>query len=51
MRFCLWDYISCYKSPFHWSVIHYQVTFERHSGCGLERQYVPQLNKSDFHVR
>ena len=24
------------KMSLYWSVIHYQMTFERHSGCGSE---------------
>ena len=35
MRFCLWEYVTAAKMPLHWSVIHYQMTFGWHSGCGL----------------
>ena len=31
--------MSHVKSSLHWSVIHYQVTFEEHSGGGLENVY------------
>ena len=27
------------KLLLHWSVIHYQMTFEWHDGCGLETFY------------
>ena len=39
MLFCLWDYgtMPHAKSLFHWSVIHYQVTFEGHSEFGWEK--------------
>ena len=33
------------KSSLHWSVIHNQVTFEWHSGCGSERSILYQILK------
>ena len=39
MLFCLWDYDTMPYAMLllHWSVIHYQVTFEGHSGFGWEQ--------------
>ena len=32
----VYETMSCAKSLLHLSVLHYQVTFEWHSVCGLE---------------
>ena len=43
MRFCLWDYVTVLSHAEmlqHWSVIHYQMTFEWHSWCGSEMSIV-----------
>ena len=34
--------MSCAKLSLYWSVIHYQVTFECHSGCGLDTTLTDQ---------
>ena len=31
--------MPCAKSSLHWSIIHYQVTWEWHSGRGLEIRF------------
>ena len=36
MRNFVRETMSHAKSSLHWSVIHYQMTFEWHTGCGLK---------------
>ena len=38
------------KMLLHWSVIHYQISIEWHSGCGLapQQMFVPNYYEKDF---
>ena len=49
MTFCVILYVTMAhaKMQLHWSVMHYQMTFEWHSGCGFER-FIFNFEKKKF---